>query len=88
MTSALKAAATLFTVLIFVVIAVVIGWGHFSGDNEKWVHYENHNNPRVLGEYSSHEDCSVAMMSYEGPSGCRRVDGSFGIINRVADKIL
>jgi hypothetical protein len=84
----LRKAASFIFVPIFAVVAAMVGWSFFAGDEQKWVHYEHGENMRMLGEYSSHEECSQIMMNHGGPSGCRRIDGPFGLLNRIADGVL
>ncbi|WP_444894576.1 hypothetical protein ACJJIE_10710 [Microbulbifer sp. TRSA001] len=72
--------------LLFAVVASV--WDYMSGDEETWIHYRNLESPRVLGEYDSSEECAKYMKSHEGPSGCRRIDGPYRVINAFADLIL
>jgi len=75
------------TALLVVALAVgaVIGWDLFTKDSELWLHYEDADPVVALGEYGSYESCSMAAHVHGGPSGCRRVDGPFGLLNRMAD---
>lgn len=70
------------------VVGIVSVWDYLSGSEEKWIHYVNPDDPKILGEYSSNEECSKYMDSHEGPSGCRRVDGPYNAINELADIVL
>lgn len=54
-------------------------------EKERWVHYEGYEDPKALGEYGSYEECSVNMRAYRRASGCRRVDGPYGLLNKIAD---
>mgnify|MGYP003633487117 CR=1 FL=1 len=84
----LRKAAAFISVPIFAVFAAMAGWNHFAGDEQKWVHYEHGENMKILSEHSSHEDCSIIMRSHGKPSGCRRIDGPFGLLNRITDSVL
>jgi len=73
---------------VFAVVAAIAGWEHFAPGEEKWVHYASGEDSRTLGEYGSHEECALLMMARDEPSGCRRIDGPFGLLNRIADGVL
>ncbi len=74
-----------FAIGLFVLVAV---WDYSSGQGEVWVHYVNPDNPSVLGKYHSHEECAKQIQLGNGSGGCRRVDGPYGAMNAIADKLL
>jgi hypothetical protein len=70
------------------VAALVSVWDYLAGAEEKWIHYVNPENPSIIGEYRSYEECSLHMKSHESLSGCRRIDGPYSAINAFANIVL
>lgn len=75
-------------VLALTVLSVFYVWDFLAGEQERWLHYSNPEQPVILGEYGSYEECSQHMNSREAPSGCRRIDGPYNALNKLADFVL
>ncbi|GAB2880952.1 hypothetical protein GCM10027180_08910 [Microbulbifer echini] len=48
----------------------------------------NLESPKIFGEYNPDGECAKYMNFHQGPSGCRRIDGPYRVINAFADLIL
>ena len=56
-----------------------------SSKGETWVHYISEPEYRELARYPSIEECRKAETEASAPSGCKRVDGPYKILNDIAD---
>ena len=88
MLTSYKKKASILLIAAMGVVVVVSIWDYLAGSGEEWIHYVDSENPSILGNYGSYEECTKHMKSHEGPSGCRRIDGPYSIINSLSDIIL
>jgi hypothetical protein len=76
--------------LMVVILVLFVGgaalWDVVSGPGETWTNYRTQSQID-LGQYPSHESCALEMERSREPTGCRRVDGPFALLNVVADTV-
>jgi hypothetical protein len=70
------------------IFLLIYAWDIFSGEDETWAHYKGNDPNTIIYEYSSIESCDKAMKQSQEQSGCRRIDGPYGLINTIADFLL
>jgi hypothetical protein len=74
-----------WAVFLLGVFSFIVVWDFLSGPGEKWIHSASFEEPKILGEYSSFDECWQHMNSQKGPNECRRVDGPHRILNWLED---
>ena len=81
-----KLSLTLFFVGFFIVLVVLV-WNFINGSEETWVLYSvNESTIIIESTHSSLEECSSNQnRNSNSVLGCRRVDGPYKILNKIAD---
>jgi hypothetical protein len=76
--------------LIFVsaVVLLIVGWDFLSGKTEEWTAYCERPAYQAMAVYPSLNECDKAMDVIVVGCGCRRTDGPYNTLNKVADVLL
>jgi len=72
------------TALTFTTVGVFLIWDELNGEEERWVRYQADGEQINYEEYTSVDECSEVAFNLEGRFGCRRIDGPFYYIGKVA----
>ncbi len=79
-----KKISLIVVIFAFGVLSIILAWGVMSGDQEKWLHYQG---AQAIAEYSSFDRCNEEMKKHSAPSGCRRIDGPYKLLNDISDLV-
>ncbi len=80
-----KKPALIILGIIILVVFIFKLWTT-SSPVEQWILYRS-SEAAPSGEFGSSETCSVELQKLQEPAGCRRVDGPFNILNKIADVV-
>ena len=69
-----------------IVVALIFKLWAAMSPIEQWILYES-SETAPIGEFVSYEACSAELQKIQKPVGCRRVDGPFNLLNKIADVI-
>jgi hypothetical protein len=83
---ALKKKPGLVILSIVVLGVLIFKFGTASLPREQWILYKA-SEAAPIAEFVSYEACSSEQQKLQEPSGCRRVDAPFNLLNKIADAV-